>query len=68
MDNNNLRNLSYLYPQANQNKIHLLMDFTGTKGQEVDDPWYTGNFTLAYNDIKEGCTALLSFLKENHDQ
>ena len=24
MDNNNLRNLSYLYPQANQNKIHLL--------------------------------------------
>ena len=44
------------------------MDFTGTKGQEVDDPWYTGNFTLAYNDIKEGCTALLSFLKENHDQ
>ena len=68
MDNNNLRNLSYLYPQANQNKIHLLMDFTGTKGQEVDDPWYTDNFALAYNDIKQGCTALLHFLKEKHDK
>lgn len=68
MDNNNLRNLSYLYPQANQNKIHLLMDFIGTKGQEVDDPWYTDNFALAYNDIKQGCTALLHFLKEKHDK
>ena len=27
---------------------------------DVSDPWYTGDFTKAYNDILEGCQAMLS--------
>ena len=27
--------------------------------RDVADPWYTGNFTATWNDILEGCTAIL---------
>lgn len=38
-------------------------DATFFKIQEgIADPWYTGNFDLTYNDIVEGCTALLKQL------
>ena len=26
------------------------------------DPWYTGNFDMTYNDVMEGCTAVLNYL------
>jgi len=26
---------------------------------DVSDPWYTGDFTKAYDDILEGCQAML---------
>lgn len=29
---------------------------------EIADPWYTGNFDATYDDILEGCTALLETL------
>ena len=29
------------------------------------DPWYTGNFDMTYNDVMEGCTAFLNYLKDN---
>ena len=30
---------------------------------DVADPWYTGNFTETWNDVLEGCTAILEELK-----
>jgi len=29
---------------------------------DVADPWYSGDFDKAYNDIEMGCNALLNFL------
>ena len=28
------------------------------------DPWYTGDFDKTYNDVLEGCTALLKEIKK----
>lgn len=40
-------------------KIHKLLEFAGT-GKNVADPWYTGDFATTYNDIVNGCTAILN--------
>ena len=62
MDSNNMRNIKRIIPTDPCGKIHKLMDLTG-RGADVADPWYTGDFTTTYNDIYEGCTALLEQLK-----
>lgn len=62
MDEWNLRLLrSLLGPEADA-RTHLLMEYTG-RGGEMDDPWYTRRFDRAYEDILEGCTALLDALE-----
>ena len=53
MDHYNLRNIMYIIGEDTDNKVRLLLD------RDVSDPWYTRDFTKAYNDILEGCTALL---------
>ncbi len=37
------------------------MSYTGT-GRDVADPWYTGDFEEAFQDILEGCEALLQHI------
>jgi protein-tyrosine phosphatase len=49
------------YPCAAGSKVSLLMDWAG-KSRDVADPWYTGNFVATWNDVNEGCRALLSAL------
>ncbi len=58
MDASNLRRISRIIPEDPEGKIHLLMSYTGT-GRDVADPWYTGDFEEAFQDILEGCEALL---------
>ena len=58
MDGMNVRNIGRIFGKDPENKICKLMDFTDRKG-DVADPWYTDRFDVAYNDIYEGCTALL---------
>ena len=41
-----------------EGKVHLLMSYTGT-GRDVADPWYTGDFETAFQDILTGCEAML---------
>ncbi len=60
MDDENIRFMHRILGSGAQHKIHKLLDFG--KGGNVSDPWYTGNFALAYSDIKEGCEAFLSEL------
>lgn len=62
MDSNNLRNIKRIIPDDPQEKIKKLMDFTG-RGGDVADPWYTGDFETTFQDISEGCTALLKYLE-----
>ena len=47
--------------QATGNKVSLLMDWTGNS-RDVADPWYTGDFTATWNDVNEGCRAMLQKL------
>ncbi len=66
MDRENIRGMNYICGGDPDNKIYKLMEFTG-KSRDVDDPWYTNNFERAYNDIVEGCNALLQkiLMEEN---
>ena len=44
-----------------EGKIHALLDYAG-KRRDIADPWYTGDFDAAYDDVLEGCAALLKNL------
>ena len=35
-----------------------MMSYTGI-GRDVADPWYTGDFEAAFQDILAGCEAML---------
>lgn len=61
MDQSNLRWLNYIIPSDSAHKVTLLMQWAG-KARDVADPWYTGDFSKAFNDILEGCQALLNQL------
>lgn len=58
MDSSNLRWIRRIIPDDPQKKIHLLMPYTG-QGRDVADPWYTGDFETTFQDILEGCEAML---------
>ena len=58
MDASNLRWIRRIIPEDPEGKIHLMMSYTGV-GRDVADPWYTGDFEEAFQDILEGCEALL---------
>ena len=59
MDFANVRNMNRIFGSDPQNKIKLLLDYTGNH-REVADPWYTGDFEKTYRDILAGCEGILS--------
>lgn len=63
MDNNNLLNIQRIIPRDPENKINLLLHYTGEE-RDIADPWYTGNFDKTYDDILRGCKALLARLQK----
>ena len=59
MDSWNIRNINRIIGNGDpEGKVNMLLDFTECRGQEIADPWYTGNFDETYRDVKEGCEAL----------
>ena len=62
MDSNNIRNMHRIFGSDPNGKISKLMSFTGAD-RDVSDPWYSGRFDEAFDDIKAGCTALFEFTK-----
>lgn len=62
MDDANLRNAQRICGGDRSGKIRRLLDFTARPG-EVADPWYTGNFEATWQDVLEGCEALLELTK-----
>lgn len=63
MDNYNIKNLAKIFGQKTE-KIYKLLQFAGSDA-DVDDPWYTGDFNQAYEDIVSGCKGLLNYLIES---
>ena len=61
MDDYNVADLRRLVYPCDTPKIRKLLSFAGS-GRSIADPWYTGNFDETYDDIIEGCTALLASL------
>lgn len=63
MDSANLRAMKRLFSGDPQGKLRLLLNFTSRPG-DVADPWYTGDFQSTWEDVNEGCAALLDKLKK----
>lgn len=61
MDSANYRNMHRILGKDKENKIHKLMEYTGSNA-DVSDPWYTRDFDKCYKDIYSGCEALLNAL------
>ena len=59
MDNYNVLSMKKLF--KTNKKIYKLLDFT-KEANEIDDPWYTNNFSLTYDEISKGCKGLLAFI------
>jgi len=64
MDRNNYRNTLRIIGEDSLNKVHLLLDYTNRPGQSIADPWYTGDFDITYNDIKEGLEGFWHYLQQ----
>ena len=59
MDHSNRSWLDRIFGGDPENKIHSMMSYAG-KSRDVADPWYTGEFEKTFQDILEGCEAMLS--------
>lgn len=54
MDENNRRDLQRIAPADATAQIYQIFDIVpGQKGHEVADPWYTGNFSVTYQDLDQ---------------
>ena len=63
MDSANVRNMLRIFGGDPDGKVRKLMDYTD-RGGDVADPWYSDRFDVAYQDILEGCTALLKAVQK----
>ena len=63
MDNANMRNMKRFWNGDPENKLRLLLDYTGCPG-EVADPWYSGDFETTWNDVFAGCRGLLKQISQ----
>lgn len=61
MDRSNMRYMRRICGDDPDGKLSLLMDYTKRPG-DVADPWYTRNFEATWQDVNEGCQALLEQL------
>ncbi|MDE6729806.1 MAG: low molecular weight phosphotyrosine protein phosphatase [Oscillospiraceae bacterium] len=57
MDSWNITNVMLIFRQDPDHKLQRLLP-----DRDVADPWYTGRFDIAYQDIDAGCSALLKKL------
>ena len=62
MDEENLTDLARLTCGDPEKKVSLLLSWAGRRA-EVADPWYTGDFEETYDDLVEGCHALLEAVR-----
>ena len=54
MDRMNLRNARLMTGNDPEGKVGMLLG-----DEEIDDPWYTGDFAGVYSQLERGCRALL---------
>ena len=59
MEESNIKNIIKIIGEDKKGKVFKLLDVSENP-RDIADPWYTGNFDKTYNDILEGCQALLN--------
>lgn len=65
MDNQNVRDLVALSPNSEKHKIKLFLDSVETHtGEDVPDPWYTGDFNETFSLISTGVTFWIQDIKK----
>ena len=67
MDSCNLTNIIRITGRDGAHKVFLLLEFAG-EDRDIADPWYTGDFDSAYQDIVCGCQALLERIKSKREK
>lgn len=63
MDSKNIQNALHILGGDSCGKVKKLLSYTGSTG-DVSDPWYSGDFRKAYDDIFQGCSSLMKELIE----
>lgn len=58
MDSANIRNMTRICGGDPRHKITRLLSWAGAE-RDIADPWYSGDFDATYEDVLEGCRALL---------
>ena len=61
MERRNIESIKRICGGDPDNKVSLLLSFAG-RNDNIADPWYTGNFDAAFDDIVEGCEGFLSYI------
>lgn len=64
MEQKNCDTILKMVRKDKKNKVSRLLDFT-QEPRDIADPWYTGDFEQTYQDIIQGCQALLDNIIEN---
>jgi len=59
MDDENLWDMKRIYGGDPERKLSMLLDWAGMPGREIDDPWYTRDFSGVLKQIEEGCRGIL---------
>lgn len=62
MEDYHLDRMKRIFGGDSEGKVKRLLDYTG-EGGNIADPWYTGNFDIAYTQIREGVIALINTLE-----
>ena len=65
MEHVNVINMQRILGEKDTKKIRRLLDFSD-RPRDIADPWYTGNFDETYEDIHEGCAALLEAILDEY--
>lgn len=64
MDQRNVVNINRIIGSDTLGKVRRLLDYTYFP-RDIADPWYTGDFGQTYDDVYQGCEALMMDICKN---
>ena len=62
MDSENMWDMKRIYGGDPKGRLSLLPEWAGMPGKEIDDPWYTRDFSGSLREIEDGCRGIISRL------
>jgi protein-tyrosine phosphatase len=65
MDDENMWDMRHIYGGDPEGKLSMLLDWAGKPGREIDDPWYTRDFSGVLRQIEEGVRGMMQSIIPN---